>query len=137
MAPLKARLFFKKKVPFYFKIMSMSWTCCYNILHTLQNTMPPMVYRTFSTPTHSIAKCLPETKILHLHLDPSNRLCQMSMSGTLHQNPVVPLLQDVFVRISASAAAYAGLFLCKMTVSRSPQYDYLCKISVDLLRRIL
>ena len=41
-----------------------------------------------------------------------------SVSGSLHQNPVVPLLQDVFVRISASAASratcarslYAGLF---------------------------
>ena len=29
------------------------------------------------------------------------------MSGSLHQNPEVPLLQNVFVRISASAASMA------------------------------
>ena len=52
------------------------------------------------------------------------------MSGYLHQNPVVPLLQDVFVRISASAASratcarslYAGL-LSKTSLSGSLRQD--------------
>ena len=53
-----------------------------------------------------------------------------SVSGSLHQNPVVPLLQDVFVRISASAASratcarslYAGL-LSKTSLSGSLRQD--------------
>ena len=53
-----------------------------------------------------------------------------SVSGSLHQNPVVPLMQDVFVRISASAASrvtcarslYAGL-LSKISLSGSLHQD--------------
>ena len=45
-----------------------------------------------------------------------------SVSGSVHQNPVVLLLQDVFVRISASAASRA-------TCARSLYEDLLCKMS--------
>ena len=53
-----------------------------------------------------------------------------SVPGSLHQNPVVPLVQDVFVRISASAASratcarslYAGL-LSKISLSGSLSQD--------------
>ena len=53
-----------------------------------------------------------------------------SVSGSLHQNPVAPLLQDVFVRICASAASratcarplYAGL-LSKISLSGSLRQD--------------
>ena len=72
------------------------------------------------------------------------------LPGSLHQNPVVTLLQDVFVRIAASAASrttcarslYEDL-LCKMFVSpqqdpegllvqnRSRYADLLCKVSLS------
>ena len=45
-----------------------------------------------------------------------------SVSGSVHQNPVALLLQDVFVRISASAASRA-------TCARSLYEDLLCKMS--------
>ena len=65
------------------------------------------------------------------------------MPGSLHQNPVVPLLQDVFVRISASAASRATCarsvyenFLCKMSVSASPQQDPVGALAQDQCMRI-
>ena len=72
----------------------------------------------------------------------------MCVSGSLHQNPVVPLLQDVFVRISASAASratcarslYAGL-LSKISLSGSLRQDPVVgplaqDLSADLLCKI-
>ena len=65
------------------------------------------------------------------------------MSGSLHQNPVVPLLHDVFIRISASAASRATRarslyenFLCKMSVSGSPQQDPVGALVQDRCIRI-
>ena len=51
------------------------------------------------------------------------------------QNPIKELVQDRCMRLSCAK--------CKMSVSKSPQYDHLCKISVcgclvqDLCIRIL
>ena len=66
-----------------------------------------------------------------------------SVSGSLHQNPVVPLLHDVFIRISASAASRATRarslyenFLCKMSVSGSPQQDPVGALVQDRCMRI-
>ena len=54
-----------------------------------------------------------------------------SVSGSLHQNPVVPLLHDVFVRISASAASRA-------TCARSLYENFLYRglLVQDLCMRI-
>ena len=54
-----------------------------------------------------------------------------SVSGSLHQNPVVPLLQDVFVRISASAASIGPLVQdlgMRMSCPRSLFQDLCAKI---------
>ena len=73
-------------------------------------------------------------------------LCKISLSGSLHQDPVGPLVkisvcgslvQDLSVMMSASGSCRTSCtrslyedLLCKVSVSRSPQLDYLCRISV-------
>ena len=73
-------------------------------------------------------------------------LCKISLSGSLHQDPVGPLVkisvcgslvQDLSVMMSASGSCRTSCtrslyedLLRKVSVSRSPQLDYLCRISV-------
>ena len=73
-------------------------------------------------------------------------LCKISLSGSLHQDPVGPLVkisgcgslvQDLSVMMSASGSCRTSCtrslyedLLCKVSVSRSPQLEYLCRISV-------
>ena len=53
-------------------------------------------------------------------------LCKISLSGSLHQNPVGPLVQDLCMRVLMSASGS-----CRTSCARSLSADLLSKISLS------
>ena len=62
-------------------------------------------------------------------------LCKIALSGSLHQDPVGPLVQDLSFRISCARSLYEDL-LRKVFVARSPQQDYVGALVQDQCMRI-